>query len=100
MRLDRILFTLLSIPSPPGGEQATSRFCARFLAERGFLVEADRLGNVAAKRGHGPIIVLAAHLDDWGDPFHRRFRVLPEDWWPRPTARPWLGTTSAASPWP
>lgn len=77
MRLDRILFALLSIPSPPGGEETASRFCSRFLAERGFRVEADRLGNVAAKRGEGPFIVVAAHLDDWGDPFRRRFRVLP-----------------------
>ncbi|MGB9887873.1 MAG: hypothetical protein ACPLRW_12910 [Moorellales bacterium] len=73
----RLLFRLLSLPSPPGGEEAASRFCARFLARRGFRVEVDRLGNVAAKRGRGPYIVLVSHLDDWGDPERRRFRVLP-----------------------
>lgn len=76
MRLDRILFRLLSFPSPPGGEGAVSAFCARFLAERGFRVEADRLGNVAAKRGEGPFTALVAHLDDWGSPSRRRFRLL------------------------
>jgi len=75
--LERLLLRLLSIPSPPGGEGAASRFCARFLARRGFRVEVDRMGNVAAKRGRGPYVLLAAHLDDWGDPERRRVRLLP-----------------------
>jgi len=77
MRLDRILFRLLTFPSPPGGEGVVSSFCAGFLAGCGFDVKVDRLGNVAAKRGNGPFILLVAHLDDWGHPKKRGFRVLP-----------------------
>lgn len=48
-----------------------------FLARQGFRVEADRLGNVTAKRGRGPFVALVAHLDDWGAPERRWFRILP-----------------------
>lgn len=69
--------TLISLPGDPGDERARLELCARWL--EGYELEWQEIpgfgGNLVARsRGHGPGVVLVAHVDtvppprDWKEP--------------------------------
>jgi len=59
----KYLRDLICIPSPSGREEPIAMWCELELEERGFEVEIDHAGNVLAKRGEGPFVLLNAHMD-------------------------------------
>lgn len=65
-----LLYRMLLIPSPSGGESALAGFLAGACRELGMRAAVDEVGNVVAETGtgRGPTVLLLSHLDTVDDP--------------------------------
>jgi len=61
------LSELIRHPSPSRNEAGVARLSTEVLGGHGFSVARDAIGNLLARRGDGPLIMLNAHMDTTQD---------------------------------